>query len=147
MSNRRTALPSGGQYVTGRLLPRLAAGRATGDAVTTPAVHLDDASVEAIARRVAELLSSEGGSEGWIDAAEVARRFSFSRDFVYEHSAELGAVRIGSGPKARLRFDPNKVAEALGGSFERESRPKREAVRSVRRGRGVTLLPIRGESP
>jgi hypothetical protein len=115
--------------------------------MTAPVVQLDDASVEAIARRVVELLSNESGSEDWIDAAEVARRFSLSRDYVYEHAAELGAVRLGSGPKARLRFNPNKAAEALGGSSARESRPKREAVRSVRRERGVTLLPIRGESP
>jgi hypothetical protein len=90
--------------------------------VTAPVVHLDNASVEAIARRVAELLSSEHGSEGWIDAAEVARRYSLSRDFVYEHADELGAVRIGSGPKGRLRFDPAKVVEALGGSSVREPR-------------------------
>lgn len=113
----------------------------------TPAVQLDGASIEAIARRVVELLGGEHGSEGWIDAAEVARRFSLSRDYVYEHAGELGAVRVGSGPKARLRFDPIKVTEALSSSFGRESPPKREAVRSVRRKHGVTLLPIRGESP
>jgi hypothetical protein len=115
--------------------------------MTAPVVQLDDASVEAVARRVVELLSSESGSEDWIDAAEVARRFSLSRDYVYEHAAEFGAVRLGGGPKARLRFSPAKVTEALGGSLGRESRPKREAVRSVRRGREVTLLPIRGKSP
>jgi hypothetical protein len=115
--------------------------------MTAPVVQLDDASVEAVARRVVELLSRESGSEDWIDAAEVARRFSLSRDYVYEHADDLGAMRIGPGPKARLRFDPVKVTKALGGSSGREPRPKREAVRSVRRERGVTLLPIRGESP
>lgn len=115
--------------------------------MTAPTVHLDDASVEAIARRVVELLSSEGGSKDWIDAAEVARRFSLSTDYVYEHADELDAVRIGSGPKARLRFDPDKVIAALVGSSRKGSQPNQEPVRSVRRARGVTLLPIRGESP
>lgn len=114
--------------------------------MTAPVVQLDSASVEAVARRVVELLSSDEGSEEWIEAAEVARRFSLSRDYVYEHADDLGAVRLGSGPKARLRFDPSKVAEVLRGSSEGESGPKRAAVRPVRSGRGVTLLPIRGES-
>ena len=88
------------------------------------------------------------GSEDWIDAAEVARRFSLSRDYVYEHADDLGAVRLGSGPKARLRFSPAKVGR--GARPVRRSRshnPNESPVRPVRGGRGVTLLPIRGESP
>lgn len=110
-------------------------------------VHLDDDSVNAVAERVVQLLRKESASPDLIDVAEVARRFSLSPDYVYRHAAELGVVKIGSGPKARLRFDPHKVVEALSGSSGEESQPKREAVRSVRRERGVTLLPIRGESP
>lgn len=113
----------------------------------TATVHLDDASVNAIAERVAELLRGESGGPVLIDAAEVARRFSLSRDYVYEHANDLDAVRLGSGPKARLRFDPNKVAKALGGSSRQEPRPKREAVRSVRSERRAALLPVRGQSP
>lgn len=101
-----------------------------------------------IADRVVEQLQSDSTEAGrLIDAAEIARRFSVSRDYVYEHADDLGAVRLGSGPKARLRFSSTKVAEALGSSTESESQPKRVAVRPVRRGHGVTLLPIRGESP
>ena len=29
--------------------------------------------------------------------------------FVYEHAVELGAMRLGSGPRARLRFDLEDV--------------------------------------
>lgn len=115
--------------------------------MTASFVHLDSASVEAVARRVVELIRGEEGSKELIDAAEVARRFSLSRDYVYRHADDLGGVRLGSGPKPRLRFDPAKVAEALGGSSGVEPQPKRAAVRPVRNGRGVTLLPIRGESP
>lgn len=110
------------------------------------AVHLDDASVNAVAERVVQLLRSESIGGELIDAAEVARRFSLSRDYVYEHAADLGAVRIGSGPKARLRFDPSKVTQVLGGSSGGWAQHKRESVRPVRSGHGVTLLPIREES-
>jgi hypothetical protein len=115
--------------------------------VTISFVHLDSASVEAVARRVVELIRGEEGSKELVDAAEVARRFSLSRDYVYRHADDFGAVRLGDGPRARLRFSPAKVAEALDSSSDRESQPKGEAVRPVRSGRGVTLLPIRGESP
>lgn len=114
--------------------------------MTAHVVHLDSASVEAVARRVVELLSSDEGREDWVDATEVARRFSLSRDYVYRHAVDLGAVRLGSGPKARLRFSPAKVAETLVGSSRPESHPKRVSVRPVRSGREATLLPIRGES-
>lgn len=110
-------------------------------------VHLDDDSVNAVAERVVELLRDGSMGSQLVDTAEVARRFSLSRDYVYAHADELGAVRLGSGPRARLRFDPTKVAEVLRSSSEAESGPKRAAARPVRRGRGVTLLPVRGESP
>ena len=112
----------------------------------TDCVHLAPESLEAIAQRVAELLRGEPTE--LIDAAEVARRFTLSRDYVYEHAAELGAVRIGSGPKARLRFDPAIVRERMTGlSVQSRSEPQQENRSPVRRGRKVTLLPIRGESP
>jgi hypothetical protein len=113
----------------------------------TATIHLDDASVNAVAERVTELLRGKSISDELIDAAEVARRFGVSRDYVYDNAERLGAKRLGDGPKARLRFDPAMVAEALSGSPESKSQDKRSPVRSVRSGRGVTLLPIRGESP
>jgi hypothetical protein len=112
----------------------------------TDTVHLDDDSVRAIAKQIVEFQCAQGG-ERLIDAAEVARRLDVSRDYVYRHKDDFGVVRFGNGPKARLRFDPAKVTEALGRSSEPEPKPKRVPVRSVRRGHGVTLLPIRGESP
>jgi hypothetical protein len=48
-----------------------------------------------------------------VDAATLAVELGVSRDFVYEHAAELGALRLGSGPKARLRFDPIAARAAL----------------------------------
>jgi predicted DNA-binding transcriptional regulator AlpA len=46
-----------------------------------------------------------------IDSAEVARRLGVKRSWVYRHSAELGAIRLGSGPSRRLRFDPAQIPE------------------------------------
>jgi hypothetical protein len=46
-----------------------------------------------------------------LTAADVARRFSVTRSWVYAHARELGVVRIGDGPRPRLRFDPAVVAQ------------------------------------
>ena len=104
---------------------------------------------ELVADRVVERLGWEPIGGELIDAAEVARRFCVSRDFVYQHSDDLGAVRLGSGPRARLRFDPATVGEKLTGLHRREVPRKAEPVRTVhaiRSSRGVALLPIRGTS-
>jgi hypothetical protein len=36
-----------------------------------------------------------------------------SRDYVYSHANELGAIRLGTGPKTRLRFDVETALERL----------------------------------
>ena len=113
-------------------------------------VNLDPQSIEAVAQRVAELLQ-DGGLDGeMIDAAEVARRFGVTRDYVYTHAGRLGAIPLSSRPKARLRFDPKRVAKAMRpaevGSADRGEAPKR-ARRPRRRKRSAELLPIRGERP
>lgn len=111
---------------------------------------LTDEQIEALRRQLGvERLADEG----LIDAAEVARRLGCSRDHVYAHSDELGAVRVGVGPRPRLRFDPATVNERLGAasrtgrdaeSSAKSERPRRR--RSSRRPEGE-LLPIRGDRP
>lgn len=103
-------------------------------------IRLDPISVEAIACRVAELLRDEPRDAELIDAIEVARRFGVSREFVYEHADDLGAVRLGDGPKARLRFAPELVRERLGAE-----KPKPRYAVSQRRSRrpGRDLLRVR----
>lgn len=109
----------------------------------TAPVQLAPESIEAIAQRVAELVR-EPESIQFIDAEEVARRFGVSRDWVYEHAEELGAVRLGDGSRPRMRFDVHKVSEWFGSS--RSSRePQGENRSAVRRGRDVELLPIKGD--
>ncbi len=79
-------------------------------------VRLDPESVEAIARRTAELLADRKSEpeRGLISAEAVAERWGVSRRWVYEHAKRLGARRIGAGSRPRLRFDPDEVAEQIG---------------------------------
>lgn len=81
-------------------------------------MKLDDDDIEQIAQRVAELLGPRGRSQGearFVDAAHVARLLGVERDWVYEHAAQLGGIRLG-GPRGRLRFDreglPDRLAQA-----------------------------------
>ncbi len=74
-------------------------------------LQLDAATIDAVARRVVELLGTADAADPlWVDAAEVARRFGVARSWVYAQAARLGAVRLGHGPRARLRFDPHVLA-------------------------------------
>lgn len=111
--------------------------------------------MEAVARRVAELIHSEGDSHvgrQLIDAATLAAELGVDRSWVYAHRGELGAIQLGAGAKPRLRFDLATAREALArtardGSREDEAqRPESKPSRRRRR-RSDThsrLLPIRG---
>lgn len=114
-----------------------------------------DALAERVALRVVELLSGSD-HDGLLDAATVARRLGRSRDFVYQHAAELGAVPLGDGPRPRLGFDRAKVAEYVracssGRRTEQAAKPATEPTRrrrsSAANGQGADLLPIRGKAP
>lgn len=126
---------------------------------------LFDALAERVALRVVEMLSVrdrdqapplDAGVEPLLNASEVARQLSRSREWVYRNADELGAVRLGSGKRPRLGFDRASVAEYLvacssGMRTERPEKPS--AKRNTRRGtagangQGADLLPIRGEAP
>ena len=86
---------------------------------TAPAsgeVRLAPESVEALARRIAELLGGVGEAPGpkrLISAAEVAERWGVDREWVYEKASQLGARRLGAGKRPRLRFDPDEVEERI----------------------------------
>jgi hypothetical protein len=115
-------------------------------------IKLDPPTVEAIARRVVEILEQRGlQSRELVDAAELARRFGIERSWVYSHAIELGAVKLGSGPKPRLRFDPQVAARVLRKVGEQTAAdpPARSGKRADRPSAGggseVQLLPIRGE--
>lgn len=104
-------------------------------------VRLSPESIEVLATRLAELLggsSARPGGQGegeMITAAQVSRRWGVSRRWVYDHADALGAVRLGGGPRPRLRFDPAEVAERLGAPSA-NSRPRRPDARRSARGAG-----------
>jgi hypothetical protein len=115
-----------------------------------PRIRLDPQTVEAIARRVVELLEKRGlQRRELVDAAELARRLGIERSWVYSHAIELGAVKLGTGAKPRLRFDPEIAARVLrkvdgqpaadppARSGKRASQPQGSKGR-------VELLPIHG---
>ena len=91
--------------------------------------------------------------ERLVDAQTLAAYLDVSVAFVYEHAAELGARRLGSGPKARLRFSVAEVDRRLTvcpDSRESETpvsgvaepQPRRRGASSL--GSESKLLPIRG---
>lgn len=80
--------------------------------------------VEAIARRVVELLRAEVPTaipSRLVDAATLAGELGVERDWVYAHAEQLGAIRLG-GPQGRLRFDREAVREQLAGMGSRQLR-------------------------
>jgi hypothetical protein len=93
-------------------------------------------------------------SERLLTPAELAAYLAVDRAFVYEHAADLGALRLSSGPRARLRFDLDEVKRRIGlapvlASWEStaaDSAPRAARRRPRRRptGTNVDLLPIRG---
>jgi hypothetical protein len=48
-----------------------------------------------------------------VSAAELARVLSVSRQTVYGLAGELGGVRVGTGPRARWRFDADAARERM----------------------------------
>jgi hypothetical protein len=74
-------------------------------------VVLAPESVEAIAQRLAELLQEQEAPQ-FATADELARLLKISRDTVYEHADLLGAMRLGEGPKAPLRFEVKQALAA-----------------------------------
>jgi hypothetical protein len=119
--------------------------------MASPRIKLDAETIEAIARRVVELLEQRGlHTRKLVDAAELARRFGIDRSWVYSHAIELGAVKLGDGTKPRLRFDPEIAARVLwrvgeGSAADPPARSGERAGQPPRRGGGeVRLLPIRG---
>jgi hypothetical protein len=114
-------------------------------------VTLDRQDIEALAVRVVELLRESdaqqkgGESDDLIDAAAVARRLGISRATVYAKANQLGAIRLGSGKRARLRFDPTLLPAPVSAQSKPTPRPRvRRAPASARP--SVELLPIRGGS-
>lgn len=100
---------------------------------------------DSIVERVVEAIRAEGiippreAATPWLDAKAVAELLGVERDWVYEHAAELGASRIGSGLRPRLRFPPDVLER------QRGHRPSPAPTRQPgkRRPEPMGLIPIR----
>lgn len=80
-----------------------------------------------------------------VTATELAAELGVSRDWIYQHRDDLGAVRIGDGPKARLRFDIDAARQAIGarsqasGQPQTHAAPRRRSKPSRQTGAGLIL--------
>jgi hypothetical protein len=85
-------------------------------------VELTSQTIEQIADRVVQRLHRQqqnqqqaqtGEPVGMVTVAQLAAYYKLNPAWVYEHADELGATRIGSGPKARIRIDFQAAKAAL----------------------------------
>jgi hypothetical protein len=107
--------------------------------------------------RLAELVAVKFGAlpiqeEQLVDVGTVARYLGVDPAWVYAHADELGARRLGSGARPRLRFSLQEVSAKLtrrSSVSEPKLRAKAPRPRSRRKRQShtesdVDLLPIRG---
>jgi hypothetical protein len=64
-------------------------------------------------------------AQSLVDAATLAQQLGVSRTIIYEHARELGAVRIVTGERGRLRFDSVQVRQVLAEKDVQGVPPKR----------------------
>jgi hypothetical protein len=80
-------------------------------------VELSEAQLERLADLIAERLRPDVPGErrggALVDAAAVAEALGVSRQTIYSHAAELGGERVGTGPRARWRFDLEAARAAM----------------------------------
>jgi hypothetical protein len=123
------------------------------------AAELTPHAIEQVAQRVAQLLNTprhehtppadaRPAPARLLDATQLARHLGVTRTWVYEHAQQLGAIRLGAGTKARLRFDLDTATAAIKRLHEK---PPTDAAASEapRRGRPrrrqqatIPLLPV-----
>jgi hypothetical protein len=115
-------------------------------------VQLSHEDIETIAHRVVELLRERswlGGEPAGslVGAATLARLLGVTRATVYANADQLGAIRLGAGKRARLRFDPSRLVARNGAREPAPTRPGR-STNGMPRPAGSSpvaapLLPIR----
>ena len=105
-------------------------------------VHVDERDIDAIAQRVIERLPGRTPGD-LINAKQVAAQLGVRPEWVYAHARELGALRLDDGPRARLRFDPALVRQALAQMADGGGPPP-EGAQPKRRGRAPRSALPRG---
>jgi hypothetical protein len=142
-------------FISPKRHPPVSSSRTVGawTRVRRAAADLTPDVIEQIAHRVAELLRDHDpvgahptGAPVLMDAAQLARYLGLTRAWIYQHADELGAVRIGSGPRARLRFDLRTATAALSKAKDdlAERPPRNAGARRPQRQLfdTVALLPV-----
>lgn len=112
--------------------------------VATVACTLADTIVPEVAERIAErvlaiLAAQPTAAAGQtVDATTLATHLGVTRGFVYEHAQQLGGVRLGNGPRPRLRFDLTRALEAWNArsTSERSQAPRTPAATEQTRAPG-----------
>lgn len=123
-------------------------------------IRLADDQLDALAARIAAALegtptttpaTAAAERQSLVSAAELARLLSVSRQTVYGLARELGGERVGTGPRARWRFDPDAARErmrCLRGSTPTAENASvdgaSEATTTRRRSRLPNQLPVPG---
>ncbi len=95
-------------------------------------LHAED--LDAISEHVAELAALPDRA-ALVDARTLAAELGVARDWVYANADRLGAVRLGDGPRARLRFDVTRARERLVAAVLDEHELLESKPRARRRGR------------
>jgi hypothetical protein len=84
-----------------------------------------------------------------IDTAAAAKLLGTSTEYVRDHAVELNGIKLGNGPKAQWRFDPERLRSSIR-MDEAQSSIRVEDASPPKRRRKATdspLLEVRGESP
>jgi hypothetical protein len=118
-------------------------------------VRATDEWAELIARRVAELVKEDRATPlpQLLTPEALAGEIGWTREAVYAHAEELGAIRLGEGERPRLWFDRSEVRKRL--TPPPTSRTPDAGQGQIATGAiglprtrdtgNVELLPIRGE--
>ena len=77
-------------------------------------VRLEHDQFQQLARLIAAQLAEPRSPATLRTADQLAKELGVSGRYVYEHQVELGAVRVGSGSMASLRFDLRATPEGMG---------------------------------
>jgi hypothetical protein len=105
---------------------------ACGESIADPLLVRLLAEVMAQRRQLAELeqrlTEPKPRTPDWLAPKEFALLLGRSVDFVYRHSDELGAVRIGDGPRPRLLFPAHQFSS---GDFPLDSAERPPVSRQV----------------
>ena len=115
--------------------------------MSTPGPSVPEAFADAVARRVVALLREEGElplqGPRLMTVAQVRDEFGVSADWLYANAEALDAIRLGPGPRARLRFDRHTIAKRITNVASKGPRRRR----SERQQKLADVAPDRGLLP